>query len=159
MNYYNEISKGYEELHKEEQTKKLEIISKYLKPKKNEILLDVGCGTGITTERWNCARIGADPSIKLLKKAKKKGIFYVNAEAEHPPFKDNSFDIVISITAIQNFHNIKKGIEEIKRVGKKNFVLSALKKSNKINKIKEIIEKNFKIKKRIEEDKDFIFII
>jgi len=158
MNYYNEISEGYEELHREEQLKKLELIADYLRPKKTDFLLDVGCGTGITTERWGCVKTGADPAIKLLKKTK-KGVFYINAEAEHLPFKDKSFDIVISITAIQNFHNVKKGIEEIKRVGKKRFVLSVLKKSERIGKIKGIIERNFKVKKIIEEDKDFIFII
>lgn len=157
MNYYNKISEGYEELHKEEQLKKLDIISKHLKPKKTNVLLDVGCGTGITTERWSCVKVGVDPAVKLLKKA--KGAFYINAEAEHLPFKDKSFDTVISITAIQNFYDMGKGLKEIKRVGKKRFVLSALKKSEKIEKIKEIIEKNFKVKKRIEEDKDFIFVI
>jgi len=158
MNYYNKISEGYEELHREEQLKKLELIVDYLRPKKTDFLLDVGCGTGITTERWGCIKIGADPAVKLLKKAK-KGVFYINAEAEHLPFKDKGFDVVISITAIQNFYDVKKGIAEIKRVGKKRFVLSALKKSKKIGKIKEIIEKNFKVKEIIEEDKDFIFII
>ena len=32
MTYYNEISEGYEELHKEEQLKKIELIKKFLKP-------------------------------------------------------------------------------------------------------------------------------
>lgn len=157
MNYYNEISQGYEELHKEEQLKKVKLISNYLKPKKTDILLDVGCGTGITTKSWDCIKIGVDPAIKLLKKA--KSAFYINAEAEHLPFKDNSFDVVISITAIQNFNSIKKGIEEIKRVGKKKFVLTALKKSDKINEITDIIQKNFKVKEKTEEEKDIVFII
>ncbi len=177
MDYYDQISEGYEELHREEQLKKVKLIANYLKPKKTEFLLDVGCGTGITTERWNCVRIGADPAVKLLEKAKlknkprnnsknksrdnlnNKNIFYLNSEAEHLPFKDNSFDIVISITAMQNFRNIEKGIKEMKRVGKKKFILSALKKSKNINKIKKIIEKRFEVKKLIEEDKDIIFII
>jgi len=165
MTYYNQISEGYEELHKEEQLKKLRIISRYLKPKKTDLLLDVGCGTGITTERWKCIKTGIDPAIKLLKKAKTKkakegkNTPYINAEAEHLPFKNSSFDIVISITAIQNFHNIKKGIAEIKRVGKNKFILTALKKSKNISKIKDLIEENFKVKETVEEDKDFIFII
>lgn len=161
MVYYNQISEGYEELHKEEQLKKLEIISKYIKPKKTELLLDVGCGTGLTVERWNCIRVGADPAIGLLEKAKlkNKNIFYINSEAENLSFKDSSFDFVISITAMQNFHNIQKGIKEIKRVGRKRFVLSALKRSGKIEEIKKIVNRTFKVKKIIEEDKDLILII
>ena len=50
---YNKIAKSYNELHKEEQIKKLEIIKKNIKiiPP----LLDVGCGTGISTNYFNVA--------------------------------------------------------------------------------------------------------
>lgn len=159
MNYYNEISEGYEELHKEEQQKKVELIKNYLKPKQTDLLLDVASGTGLTTEPWNCKRIGLDPAIKLLEKARnKQEIQYINAEAEHIPFKDNSFDIVISITAIHNFNNIEKGLREIKRVGKDKFILSTLKKSRKIREISKLIKKIFKPEEIIEEEKDIIFI-
>ena len=157
MTYYNEIAEGYEELHKEEQLKKIEIISKNIRINKNDLLLDVGCGTGITTKPWKCKKIGIDPAIRLLQKAS-DGI-YINAEAEHIPFKANSFDCVISITAIQNFNDIEKGLLEIKRVGKKRFVLSFLKKSNEGDEIKKLIEEMFDVKKVIEEEKDLIFII
>ena len=46
MTYYDQISQGYEELHKEEQLKKVELIKKHLKLNKENKLLDVGCGTG-----------------------------------------------------------------------------------------------------------------
>lgn len=160
MSYYDEIAEGYEELHKEEQLKKLAIIKKYLKPKASDKLLDVGCGTGITTEPWHCKRYGIDPAKKLLARARQKNkIKYKLAPAEKIPYPDNFFDIVISITAIQNFRNIEKGLKEIKRVGKNKFVLSFLKKSRKAGKIKELINKYFTIKKVIEEDKDLIFFI
>lgn len=160
MNYYNQIAEGYEELHKEEQLKKIELIKQYFKPKQTDLLLDVASGTGLTTEPWDCRRIGIDPAIKLLERAKnRKEIQYINAEAEHIPFKDKSFDIVVSITAIQNFNDMEKGLREIKRVGKEKFILSALKKSPKIEKIKELINKIFELKETIEEDKDVIFII
>lgn len=160
MNYYDEISKGYEELHKEEQLKKIEIIKKILKLKPTDKLLDVGCGTGLTTIPWKCKRYGIDPSKKLLEKAKQKNkIIYKLASAEDIPFKHNYFDIVISITAIQNFNNIEKGLKEIKRVGKERFILTFLKKSSKKNKIIKLIEKDFKVKEIIEEEKDIIFVI
>ena len=125
MSYYDEISEGYEKLHKEEQLKKIEVIKKHLKLKPTDKLLDVGCGTGITTEPWECKRYGIDPAIKLLERANNRGkIQYKQAAAENIPYPDDFFDIVISITAIQNFEDIEKGLNEIKRVGKNKFVFS-----------------------------------
>jgi len=158
MTYYDKISEGYEELHKEEQLKKIELIKKHFEPKPTDLLLDVASGTGLTTEPWNCRKVGLDPAIKLLERARKREeIQYVNAEAEHIPFKDNAFDIVISITAMHNFHDIEKGLREIKRVGKNRFILSALKKSSKIKEIELLINKIFKPKEIIEEEKDLIY--
>ena len=160
MNYYNEIAEGYEELHKEEQEKKIKLIKKYLKPKQDEKLLDVGCGSGLTTRCWKCKRFGIDPSEKLLEKAKAndKNGTYALASAEKIPFSDRYFDIVVSITAIQNFDNIEKGLREIKRVGKEKFVLSFLKKSPKSKYINSTIQKLFNVNEIIEEEKDLIFL-
>lgn len=166
--YYNSLSKGYEELHKDEQLKKIKLIkdkinkTNFINITPSTTLLDVGCGTGLTTN-WNCKCIGIDPAEKLLEIAKnnyhniKSIIKFINAKAESIPFKDNHFDIVISITAIQNFTNIKKALTEIKRVGKNHFILTFLKKSPKKEIIKKVIKSLFKIKNEIEEQKDIIF--
>lgn len=161
MNYYDEIAKGYEELHGEEQEKKIAIIKEKLTINSDDKLLDVGCGTGLTTRPWQCKRYGIDPSEKLLEKAKQKDPegTYKLAPAEKIPFEDGFFDIVISITAIQNFQDIEKGLKEIKRVGKDNFILSFLKKSQKKDKIIELITSLFDVKEKIEEEKDIIFFI
>lgn len=158
MTYYDDISEGYEELHKEEQLKKVELIKLHFHPKKNDKLLDVGCGTGLTTVPWDCNRHGIDPAKKLIARARLSDIIeYEVAAAENIPYPDNYFDHVVSITAIQNFNDIKKGLNEIKRVGKNSFVISALKKSQKIDEIKNLIYSLFNVKKEIEEDKDIIF--
>jgi len=154
MNYYNKISEGYDELHKEEQLKKLSIIKNNLKIKKSDLLLDVGCGTGISSQ-FDCKVIGIDPSTGLLKRNKNKN--KILAKAEYLPFKSNTFDFVISVTALHNFNNFEKSLKEIKRVGKSNFIFSILKRSSKLNRIKKEIKNNFKIKKTIKEEKDIIF--
>ncbi len=155
MNYYNSISGSYNKLHKEEQLNKIRIIRNNLKIEKQDFLLDVGCGTGIFAEEFKCIKIGVDPAINLLNQG--KNAFYIQAYAENLPFKDNCFDKVISVTAIHNFKNIRKGLEEIKRVFRKNIALSILKRSPKINEIKDNIKRLFKITKIIEENKDIIF--
>ncbi|MBW2995981.1 class I SAM-dependent methyltransferase [Candidatus Woesearchaeota archaeon] len=158
MTYYDEISEGYEELHKEEQMKKVKLIAEHLKVKASDKLLDVGCGTGLTTESWQCKRYGIDPAPKLLERARKKDeIEYKLAPAEKIPYSDDYFDIVISITAIQNFEDIEKGLKEIKRVGKDKFVLSFLKKSPKRELIEDTINRLFKVNKIIVEEKDEIY--
>ena len=166
MNYYNEISRGYEELYKEEQIKKLNFIKEFLKKlkikiKESDKLLDVGCGTGLTTKFWPSKnKTGIDPAEKLIKKAKQKdeNINYVIAPSENIPFKSNNFDVVVSITAIQNFQKIEKGLKEIKRVAKNLIILSFLKKSNKKETILNLIKSLFKIKEIIEEDKDIVIV-
>ena len=152
---YDKISSGYDELYGEEQINKLNLIKKNIKIKKTDKLLDVGCGTGLSSD-FDCDVTGIDPSSELLKLNKHEKI--VQGSAENLHFSDNSFDIVVSVTAIHNFEDIEKGISEMKRVGKDRFVFSILKRSKKSNKIKKIIKDNFKVSKEIEEEKDVIFV-
>lgn len=158
--YYDTIAPGYDELHEQEQKKKLEIIKKELKITQKTKLLDVGCGSGISSD-FDCDVTGIDPSEELLKIAEKKfpNVQFIQAYAETLPFEDNEFDIIISLTAIQNFNDIEKGLKEIKRVGKHRFALSYLKKSLKSKQIENIIKTLFPKAKKIEEEKDIIFII
>jgi len=153
MDYYDQISKGYNELHRGEQLNKMSIIKSNIKITKGSKVLDVGCGTGISSD-FDCFAVGIDPSIKLLKQNKR---LKINSAAENLPFKDRTFDFVVSVTSIHNFNDLGKAIGEIKRVGKNNFVFSVLKKSEKLRGIMGAIKKDFRIKMAIEEEKDLIF--
>ncbi len=145
MQYYNKIAKGYNELHKEEQLNKIKIIKQHLK-KPYGLTLDIGAGTGISSKPFKA--IALDPSINMLKQY--KGI-KVQAKAESLPFKSNTFNTIISVTALHHT-NIKKALKEIKRVAKPNaqLALTILKKS-KIS-----LPKSFK---KIKESKDYIYLI
>lgn len=153
--YYNKISDGYNGLYAEEQTVKLGVIKKETGGLPSEFrLLDIGCGTGISSG-FSCFVVGIDPSIELLKINKNNN--KINGIAEYLPFRDNSFDIVISVTALHNFKDIEKGLDEIRRVGKNLFVFSVLKKSEKFRHIGDLIYSGFTVTKRVEEEKDIIF--
>ena len=164
--YYDSIAEGYDTLHGEEQEKKLAIIKDEL-AKNHDIhefitpadhLLDVGCGTGISTVFFDCTRrVGIDPSPKLIERAASGASSYQVGYAEKLPFRDHEFDVIISITAIQNFYDIKKGLAEIKRVGKDRFILTFLKRSPKCERIENAIMTIFTVVKVIEEDKDRIY--
>jgi malonyl-CoA O-methyltransferase len=145
VKYYDNIAKGYNELYKEEQLEKIKEIKKHIKPK--GLLLDIGAGTGISTKPFEKQTkcIALDPSLEMLKQY--NGL-KVQAKAESLPFKDNTFDTIISLTALHHT-NIKKSLKEIKRVAKNNaqIALTILKKSN--------ISLPFK---KIEHKKDILYI-
>ncbi len=164
-NYYNIIADSYNELHQEEQMQKLEISYKYFVENFKNIesinsILDVGSGSGISSDFWakkGFKVTGIDPAKKLINTNKNKGNFceFIEASAEKIPFKNNSFDLVVSYTAIQNFEDIEKGLNEIKRVGKNMFILTFLNNVKDKELIESTIERIFNIYHRIE-GKDII---
>jgi ubiquinone/menaquinone biosynthesis C-methylase UbiE len=154
--YYDDISKGYDELHREEQLKKVQIILEKLDLKGSDRLLDVGCGTGSYLNLFKCKVCGVDPSRELILQYKGESSLTCQS-AENLDFPDNSFDVVMSITAIHNFTDIEKGLREMRRVGKDRFVFSVLKRSSKYELIEKLINKLFIVDEVIEEDKDYLF--
>lgn len=152
MQYYNQIAKSYNELHGKEQIQKAKLILKHIKPKGK--LLDIGAGTGIATKLFEpyCDCTALDPSQELLKQYTRKKII---GKAESLPFKDKTFDTIISLTALHHT-DLKQAIKEINRVAKNNGIIaiSFLKKSKKLNQAKQLL-KNYK---QIEQEKDLIFI-
>ncbi len=164
MDYYDEISEGYDELYEGEQLKKLSIIADKIKIPKDNRLLDVGCGTGISTRFFECDRTGVDPSRKMVEIAKQKDPEgkYIVAQAENLPFEDDSFGFVVSVTAVHNFKNVEKGLREIKRVAKdghENIVLTVLRKSKNFEETEKLIMKNFRLKEIALDSKDAIFFL
>ena len=95
---YNKIAKSYNELHKEEQLKKLELIKRHVNFE--GLVLDIGAGTGISSEYWRNAKvISLEPAFEMLKQSKCEK---VQAKAEELPFKDEIFDGIISLTALHH---------------------------------------------------------
>ncbi len=157
MEYYDIIAPGYDELHKEEQLKKYMIIQKHLAIGEENILLDVGCGTGFSSEIFNCKIMGIEPSREMVKiKKTSENADFFQGRAEQLPFKDRAFDVIICVTAIHNFENPRKALEEMKRVGKGKGAITILRKARKAQELRALVEEIFKMEKVMEEDKDSI---
>jgi len=125
-NYYDQIAASYNELHGKEQLAKAAIVAKMLAIKKSELILDVGCGTGLASSLLDCRKIGIDTSEMLLKQAAMPTVI---ASAEQIPFPDKSFDHCVCISSIHNFANPRKALSEMIRVTKRSAVISVLRKS------------------------------
>jgi ubiquinone/menaquinone biosynthesis C-methylase UbiE len=156
MDYYDTLAEGYTELHHEEQAAKVRIILAELKPRKGEVLLDVGCGPCSYRAMIPCRVVGVDPSLKLLEQAKDGK--YIQGRAEDLPFKNRQFDYCISVTAIHHCIDIRKALKEMKRVTRKAIAISALMRSAKFNDIKKLINETLIVTKQIQDSHDMIFI-
>lgn len=154
MDYYTETASGYNELHGEEQRRKLALIKELVIPKKADLLLDVGCGTGISSD-FDCMVIGIDPSSGLL--GQNKNSFLILGKGEALPFKDSCFDFVLSLTSLHNFDDIEKGISEMKRVGKSDIIISVLKKAQQFDLIEKLLHHYFVVTKTVNDEHDCIF--
>jgi len=156
--YYDGISKGYDELYGEEQLKKVKFIVEEFKEvfEQKKKILDAGAGTGILNKFLkNKDLISLDISPKMLEKNKndKKIIGSITKM----PFKNKEFDLVFCITVLQdlNENEIEKAIKEIKRTSK-NAIISFLKKSSKKETIIKFLKKFAKIEKIVELEKDIV---
>lgn len=87
--------------------------------------LDLGCGTvefyEFITKSVGAEYTGTDLSPDMLEVGKKKypKAKLVEADAENLPFKDDSFDFVMTRGLVHHLPNPEKGIEEAYRVIKK----------------------------------------
>jgi ubiquinone/menaquinone biosynthesis C-methylase UbiE len=117
---YDSTAKIYDERYAGIQRKKYEVVKKYL-PKSAERILDLGCGTGMfleeLAERGGLV-VGVDSSARMLGIARKRAgeVSLVCADADHLPFKDGSFDVVVSITLLQNMPKPEETMKEMGRV-------------------------------------------
>ncbi len=162
---YDDIAPVYDSLHMFEQLQKLKIIGSAIRIKPNDKLLDVGCGTGISAQVFNCSITGIDSSGKMISIAKEKypEQNWIVGFAEELPFKDKEFDKVICVTAIHNFNDINKALDEITRVSKPsripNIAISILKKSKKLDEIEHLVRAKFSVKKIVVESRDLIYFL
>ena len=153
MGYYDSISKGYNNLHLEEQREKALLVKGNCRLA--GLLLDIGAGTGSATSLFeeSAECIALDPSKEMVSQF--QGLKVV-ARAEQLPFKKTSFDSVISLTALHHA-NLKESMAEIERVSKPNasIAISFFKRGKNFNFAKTIFSKF----RKINSEKDLIFAL
>jgi len=117
------------------------------------IVYDVGGGTGLLLnylKQDNITIIVNDISLEMLKVGRNKHPlgFFVCADSEFLPFREESGDFVTCISVVQNLVNPQKTIDECHDIVKKKgyLVLTALKKISNIKILKNMVKKSgFKI--------------
>lgn len=94
-------------------------------------ILDVGCGTGvITADIASLTRgdiTGIDIDRKKLERAKflSDRISFLEADALHLPFKDETFDLVVFSVVLMHVRDQQKAVEEMARVTQKDGIVLA----------------------------------
>ena len=112
-----------------------DLLLEMLQPRKEERLLDVGCGTGVFTQDaldHGVSVVGLDISLPMLQLAAKKlsgqPFTAIAGNMTSLPFLDNSFDKVYSMTAIEFVGDAQQAVNELNRVARSGakIVLSTL---------------------------------
>jgi ubiquinone/menaquinone biosynthesis C-methylase UbiE len=100
-----------------------ELVLELAAPKPGDKVLDIGIGTGIfAVEMMKFTKdiTGIDVSENMLDIARSKGLTNVSVgDAVSLDFPDESFDLVISITALEFITEYEKAVSEMVRVCKK----------------------------------------
>jgi len=132
--FYKFFSKFYDRVNPilySKEMRKLLVSMAEVKP--NNVVLEVGCGTGYTTYEIvkivGCEKTFAlDLTSEQIKIAVKKfrSVNFIRGDAELLPFKSSSFDVVISAGSIEYWPNPYKGVKEMVRVTKKNGRIAVL---------------------------------
>jgi SAM-dependent methyltransferase len=110
------------------------LLASLLAPNPSETLLDIGCGTGYFTRRFaNDATdgnvVGSDIDLDMIRFAaghSVRGTGFVTADTRQLPFRDKSFDLVVSITALCFIREEQQALREMLRVARRRVVLGLL---------------------------------
>ena len=148
---YDLTADMYDARYSEEQEAKYKVAMEGLCVSSRNLILDVGCGTGLfftyVAEKAKLVA-GVDISSKLLAKAKQRtrylcNVHLVRGDADHLPFKPHSFNVVSAFTLLQNMPKSLITLKEIKNAAKPNgfIVVTGLKKAFSLNTFAQLIKK------------------
>jgi len=105
-----------------QEKQRVKVVEKFI-PDDVETILDAGCGNGtITNHLYGYDITAADRSEEALKYVKHRA---VQAEIEHLPFADDSFDLVLCSDVLEHLPNdiYEQALSELKRVARKYILI------------------------------------
>jgi len=116
---FGKLAKNYKLIRPGYPTRVIKDIYSFVKTP-NPIILDLGCGTGISTRqiaKKNSKVFGCDIDEKMLANTlkNKNNITYIKGDAEKLPFPSQTFDLITMFAAFHWFSN-KKAMNEMRRV-------------------------------------------
>jgi ubiquinone/menaquinone biosynthesis C-methylase UbiE len=128
--WYDALSKNYDELYDEEQSKKHAKVLLLLGNKEFKTIVDVGCGTGkllgLISSKGQVG-LGIDLSAQMLIKAKQRttdtGIQLIRADASHLPLQDQVADAVTSVSMTEFNPVFDEHFNELSRIATKDATL------------------------------------
>lgn len=100
----------------------------FLDIKKDSVLLDIGCGLGYFLNKISNNKpvkmIGIDADYQSIKYCKMRlSNFFVSADAQNLPFKNNTFDRILYSDVIEHVADDRASLGEIKRISKNSAVV------------------------------------
>jgi len=104
----------------------INLFIKNIKPKKNDLIIDMGCGTGELAKKikdigyTNVLGLDISKNCILMAKKQYKGIKFKTADIEKTGLKKNSVDIIFYCGILHHFPNRDKVIIEAYRILKEN---------------------------------------
>jgi ubiquinone/menaquinone biosynthesis C-methylase UbiE len=99
----------------------LERLREELHPGPGVRILDLGGGTGVTTERFaegagEIIVLEPDPRKVARGRSARPAVGFVEGVAEHLPFEDGRFDRVVSLMSFHHFRDAGRALAEVLRV-------------------------------------------
>ncbi|MBI4438693.1 class I SAM-dependent methyltransferase [Candidatus Woesearchaeota archaeon] len=146
---------GYESLHVEEQLRKLSIVQAEVQFSRNDSVLDVGCGTGLSFV-LGCKLVGIDSSEAMVELCRQR-FPAVNGSAERLPFPDRYFDAVLCLTSIHHFPDIRGALDEMSRVSMDRVVIGVMRKSRRFQLIDRLIQERLGVVKVVSDRIDNLY--
>lgn len=128
-----------------EQSAKYEVILSRWSIDPADLVLDVGCGTGLLLSKIKAFAIGVDISHLLLRRALKRvrrNLGLIQCDAEHLPFRDGVFNKILAVTVVQNIPKPEMFLSEIKRVSQRgsDIVITVLKRIFEFEGLRDLVE-------------------
>jgi len=151
MQSYDSTAHLYDMRYDGEQIAKIEAAMKSINLERHNLVLDVGCGTGLlfgyVASKAGMV-VGLDISRKILFQAKGKAkklenVHLICADADNMPLKEGIFDCAFVVTLVQNMPNPLESLNEVKRVTRENavIVITGLKKKFPLEVFEELLKK------------------